>query len=107
MSLTPQQEQDRLDRIDQAGKMVIGLMRLFCFEDDLATKHLERAKAHLDEAWIAADGQNARTVEKLVQDIASATAFFQRAAAAKPGGVVEGFGKRWRVGPVVIGKEAQ
>ena len=47
--------------------------------------HLERAKAHLNEAWIAADGQNARTVQKLVEDIESVTKLFAAVAAAPAG----------------------
>ena len=83
--MTRQQEQDRLDRINKISNEIRDLMHCYSFEIDKAQCHLERAKAHLDEAWIDADGQNARTVEKLVSDIDSYHKLFSEVIAAKPG----------------------
>lgn len=83
--MTKAQEQDRLDRINDISKRIKRLMEDYSFESDKAAAHLERAKAHLDEAWIDADGQQARTVGELVTDIENATTLFNAVVAAMPG----------------------
>lgn len=74
-----------LREISDAEKAVSGILASFWQDDGLAMEHLERAKAHLNEAWIAADGQNARTVQKLVEDIESYTKLFTAVAEAPAG----------------------
>jgi hypothetical protein len=61
----------------------------------LMAEHLERARAHINEAWIAADGQNARSVERLLADLAEGDKLRLFALTAKRGDTVEAFGKLW------------
>ena len=42
--------------------------------DSLARQHLNRAIAHIREAWIARDGQKARTPAQLITDFADGEA---------------------------------
>ncbi|MGB7767416.1 MAG: hypothetical protein WBN22_00985 [Verrucomicrobiia bacterium] len=86
------------EAIDRIEKEVHDALCQFAFEDPLAANHLERARAHLNEAWISADGQNARTVQKLIEDLAESDKLRYFALSAKPGDIVEAFGKKWRLG---------
>lgn len=65
--------------------------------DKLASRNLECALAHIREAWIAEDGQNARSIEKLQADVLAGLRFFDKAEAAKPGDVIELDGTKWKV----------
>jgi hypothetical protein len=80
----------------------------------LAAQHLERARGHVNEAWIDCDGQNARSVERFLADFAEADKLRVFALSAKKGDTVVAFGKRWRVnndpeqrGPVAVVKEGE
>lgn len=69
----------------------------------LIAQHLERAKTHVNEAWIAADGQNARSVEQLLADLAEGERLRQFALTARKGDTLVAFGKVWRVNNEVAG----
>jgi hypothetical protein len=84
-----------LEGINDAEKNVSALLHQHWQDEDLPLEHLERAKAHLNEAWIAADGQNARTVQKLVEDIESYAKLFKAIASAPAGAEFEIAGKKW------------
>jgi hypothetical protein len=84
---------NRLHKIGNAERAVTEILHQHWMEDDLAAEHLERAKSHLAEAWLAADGQRARTVQKLVEDLESVTKLFAAVAAAAPGTEFEIAGK--------------
>jgi len=87
-----------LGRTSLAEEIVCGVMEdLQGYDFPNAIEHLDRAKAHLNEAWIAISGQNARTVQKLVDDIDRAHKFFDRVAQAKPGEKVQFGGKTFVV----------
>ena len=83
--MNAKQEQDRLDRINMASHACRTLLHDFMFEDDEASQHIERAKVHLDEAWINADGQKGRTVEQAVADIESYKKLFASVVSADAG----------------------
>lgn len=53
--------------IDRAQELV----RALCHQHDLApaaAEHLQRALAHLSEAWIAANGSRAQTVQEVARN---------------------------------------
>ena len=100
--MTKAQEQDRLDRIDEIGKRIRRLMEDYSFESDKALDHLERAKAHIAEAWIAADGQNARSVAELVTQIDQTVTLFKAVAEAASGTKFKIGGKTFVKQPEVI-----
>lgn len=60
-----------------------------------AMAHLERARAHLNEAWIDCDGQNGRSVETLLSDLAEGEKLQEFCRTAHKGDSIEAFGKRW------------
>lgn len=63
-----------------------------------AMAHLERAQAHLNEAWIDCDGQNARSVEQLLADLAEGDRLRVFCLNARKGESIEAFGKKWTAG---------
>ena len=95
--MTKDQEQERLDTIDAALRELRQLIHTYPHADDYANSHLDRACAHLREAWIAADGQAARSVEQVVIDIIAFKCFAQIVAKSQKGEVIEALGQKWRV----------
>lgn len=83
--MTKEQKKDRRDHLDAIGKQIRSLMDDYFLEDDKATEHMERARAHIQEAWLDADGQHARSVPELVTHIEEATALFRAVAQADVG----------------------
>ena len=87
-------------QIDGAEKQVRSI--LHWIEPGLIKQHLERARSHLNEAWIAADGQNVRSIEKFLDDLSEAERLSAFARYGKHGDKITVFGRVWTKDPSVI-----
>ena len=77
----PDRNPPALDLIDRAGDAAKAAAHA-CHSDD-ARRHFEYALALIGEAWLAEDGQQARSPEHLIADVRSALDLFA-AVTARP-----------------------